>query len=145
MLNINIFYIYVHGTNCILCLNLQLQQTEDLKEFRELVNSRCDLIFDSGYQKPLAISTLANKNEIIRAIFLQQTVYSCLAELDQMKSGLNILGVIDEISESPDMLLDYFTAVNRIKLTAGQHFTYTNVLTNLCMLIYIRRLCTGFI
>ena len=58
------------------------------------------------------------------AIFLHQTVYSCLAELDQLKRGLNVLGVIDELTESPDILLDFFTAVNRVRLTAGWYFTY---------------------
>ena len=64
----------------------------------------------------------------MRAIFLHQTVYSCLAELDQLKRGLNVLGVIDEMSESPDILLDFFTVVNSVRLTAvaGWYFTYTN-------------------
>ena len=53
-------------------------------------------------------------------------MYSCLAELDQLKRGLNVLGVIDEMSESPDILLDFFTAVNSVRLTAGWYFTYTN-------------------
>ena len=108
-----------------LCFTPQLQQTEDVTEFRELVNSHCDLIFDSGYQKPVATSTLANKEEIVTAIFLHQTVFSCLAELNQLKRGLNVLGVINELTESPDILLDFFTAVNRVRLTAGWYFTYT--------------------
>ena len=90
-----------------LCFTPQLQQTGDITEFCELVTSHCDLISDLGYHKPVATSTLANKQEIMRAIFLHQIVYSCLAELDQLKRGLNVLGVTDEMSESPDILLDF--------------------------------------
>ena len=108
------------------CFTPQLQQTEDITGFCELVTSNYDLISDSGYHKPVATSTLANKQEIVRAIFLHQTVYSCLAELDQLKRGVNVLGVIDEMSESPDILLDFFTAVNSVRLTADWYFTYTN-------------------
>lgn len=98
---------------------LQLQQTEDESKFHDLLASQSDLICDSGYQKPTATSTLANKHEIVTTIFLHQTVYSCLAELDQLKSGLNVLGVVDEISKFPEMLVDFFTSANRRRLTAG--------------------------
>ena len=109
-----------------MCFTPQLQQTDDATEFRDLVNAHYDLISDSGYHKPIATSTLDNKEEIVMTIFLHQTVYSCLAELDQLKRGLNVLGVIDELSESPDILLDFFTAINRVRLTAGWFFSYTD-------------------
>ena len=92
--------------------------------FRQQLASHSDVICESGYRKPIATSTLANKEEIIMAVFLHQTIYSCLAELNQLKSGLNILGVIDEMSKSPGLLLDFFTSVNHVKLTAGWLHTY---------------------
>ena len=97
----------------------QLQQIEDEAMFRQQLASHSDVIYESGYRKPITTSTLAQKEEIVMAIFLHQTVYSCLAELNQLKSGLNVLGVVDEMSKSPGLLLDFFTSVNHTKLTAG--------------------------
>ena len=102
----------------------QLQQTEDELMFRQQLASHSDVIYESGYRKPIATSTLANKEEIVMTIFLHQTVYSCLAELDQLRNGLNVLGVVDEMSKSPRLLLDFFTSVNYTKPTAGWLHTY---------------------
>ena len=79
------------------------------------MSSHSDLICDSGYRKPTATSTLANKQEIVRTVFLDQTLYSCLAELNQLRSGVNVFGVIDEMSKFPE----FFTSANHIRLTAG--------------------------
>ena len=92
--------------------------------FRQQLASHSDLICESGYRKPIATSTLANKQEIVTTVFLHQTMYSYLAELNQLKNGLNVLGVVDEMSKSPGLLLDFFTSVNYVKLTAGLLYTY---------------------
>lgn len=92
--------------------------------FREQLASHSGVICESGYRKPIPTSTLANKQEIVTAIFLHQTVYSCLAELNQLKSGLNVLRVVDEMSKSPGLLLDFFTSVNHVRLPAGWLYTY---------------------
>ena len=65
------------------------------------------------------MTTLEEKGEIIRTVFLHQTIYKCLAELHQLKTGLNVLGVTDKITKSPDLLIDFFTSVNTKRLTAG--------------------------
>ena len=67
---------------------------------QSFMSSHSDLICDSGYRKPTATSTLANKQEIVITVFLDQTVYSCLAELNQLRSGVNVFGVIDEVKVS---------------------------------------------
>lgn len=83
--------------------------------------SHYEIVCDSGYRKPTTTATLEDKKVIIKTIFLHQTIYSCLAELDQLKAGLNVLGVADELSKTPDLLVDFFTSVNVKKLTAGYH------------------------
>ena len=81
--------------------------------------SNSDVICESGYPKPLMNTTLADKDEIIRSVFLHQTIYRCLAELDQLKKGLNVLGMTDEMTKHPDVFFDFFTSINKKKLTAG--------------------------
>ena len=80
-----------------------------------LLASHSDILCDCGYRRPTTTTTLEEKGEIIRTVFLHQTIYSCLAELHQ----LNVLGVTDEITKSPDLLIDFFTSVNTKRLTAG--------------------------
>ena len=78
------------------------------------------MLCDCGYRRPTGTATLQqDRNEIIRTVYLHQIIYSCLAELDQLKAGLNVLGIVDEITKSPDLLVDFFTSVNAKGLTAG--------------------------
>ena len=86
---------------------------------KDLLMSNSDVICESGYPKPLMNTTLADKDEIIRSVFLHQTIYRCLAELDQLKKGLNVLGMTDEMTKHPDVFFDFFTSINKKKLTAG--------------------------
>ena len=98
---------------------MQLQEQDDITTFRELLASNSDILFDSGYRRPTTTATLEDKREIMNTIFLHQTIYSCLAELDQLKEGLNVLGIIDEMMKNPDLLINFFTSVNAKNLTAG--------------------------
>ena len=100
-------------------LKSQLQEQEELTTFHDLLTSHYNILCDCGYRRPATRTTLEDKNEIIRTVFLHQSIYSCLAELDQLKAGLNMLGVIDEITKSPDLLVDFFTSLNTKRLTAG--------------------------
>ena len=51
-------------------------------------------------------------------IFLHYTIFRSKAELDQLKAGLNVLGVCDEMKNNPGIFKDYFT-VRVEKLSAG--------------------------
>ena len=42
-----------------------------------------------------------------------------MAELDQLKAGLNVLSVCNEMEKNPDHFLDFFTRKNQ-KLSAGK-------------------------
>ena len=86
-----------------------------------------DVICESGYPKPLMNATLGDKDELIRSVFLHQTIYRCLAELDQLKEGLNVVGMTDEMTKHPDAFFDFFTYINRRKLTAGL-YSYSIIL-----------------
>jgi len=43
-----------------------------------------------------------------------------MAELDQLKAGLNVLGLGDEMERCPDSFESFFVTAD-IKLTAGQY------------------------
>jgi len=42
-----------------------------------------------------------------------------MAEWEQLRRGLNVLELCDEIKKNPEALLDFFTSVNKRRLTAG--------------------------
>ena len=58
------------------------------------------------------------RHEISRALFLHYTIFCSKAELDQLKAGLNVLGVCDEMKNNPGIFKDYFT-VRVEKLTVS--------------------------
>ena len=89
----------------------------------ELLISNTDMVCEAGYSKPIVNSILADKDEIIRTIFLHQTIYRCLAELEQLKKGLNVLGVVDAMAKNPDVFFKFFTSINKRRLTAGLYFS----------------------
>ena len=69
-----------------------------------LLTSNYDTACESGYLKPIMNTTLANKDEIIQAVLLHKAIYRFLVELDQLKKGLNVLGICDEMAQHPDFL-----------------------------------------
>ena len=86
---------------------------------RQLLEDNISIVCDSGYTKPLANAILADKEEITRAVFLHQTIFRSMAEWGQLRRGLNVLGVCDEMARNPDTLLGFFTSVCTKPLTAG--------------------------
>jgi len=98
---------------------LQLDEVDDCIVLRQLLQTNSDLIYGSGYVKPIANATVSDKNEIRRAVFLHQTIFHSMAEWEQLRRGLNVLGLCDEMKKNPEALLDFFTSVNKRRLTAG--------------------------
>ena len=45
---------------------------------------------------------------------MHQIIYSSLAELNQLKTGLNVLGVIDKITKSTDLLIVFLPPLIQI-------------------------------
>jgi len=56
------------------------------------------MILNSGYND-LSNITMSNKEDIIRGLFLDCTIYHSIPELDQLKAGLNVLGIADEMEK----------------------------------------------
>ena len=68
--------------------------------------------------KNLQDVTVDDKDELIRTLFLHYTIYRSKAELDQIKLGLNILGVADEMKRNSKIFISYFTR-NELQISAG--------------------------
>ena len=98
---------------------LQMMTCTDVDILRRLVGENIQLILDAGYTKNLLRISISDKEEIIRALFLHTTIYRSMAELDQLKAGLNVLGVYNEMEKNPDHFLEFFTRKDQ-KLSAGK-------------------------
>ena len=72
-----------------------------------------------GIQEIYLRISISDKEEIIRSPFLHTTIYRSMAELDQLKAGLNVLGVCNKMEKNPDHFLEFFTRKNQ-KLSAGK-------------------------
>ena len=88
----------------------------ELDNLRRLVRDNTDLILDAGYTKDLRNITIVDKEHIIRALFLHSTIYRSMAELDQLKTGLNVLGVCNEMKRNPDHFTEYFNDMYKVYL-----------------------------
>ncbi len=63
--------------------------------------------------------SMADKQELIHTVALHHMVLKCKAELDQLKSGLQVLSVGDAIKAHPGFFEVFFTEAGLTALTAG--------------------------
>ena len=97
---------------------IQMMACTELDSLRSLVRDNNELILDAGYTRNLQSIQTTDKELIIRALFLHCTIYRSMAELDQLKAGLNVLGVGDEMQRNPSHFVDFFTRKDQ-KVSAG--------------------------
>ena len=74
---------------------------------------------ECGYCKPSSAVDLEDKEGIVKAISLHFLIFKAKAELDQLKDGLQILGVASAMQAMPDTFLPLFT----VDLTEGAVLT----------------------
>ena len=63
---------------------------------------------------------IEQKDEIVRSLIMHYLVFTCKAELDQLKQGLSELGVLHLLHSYPALLRPLFAASHKPKLTADQ-------------------------
>lgn len=78
-----------------------------------------DVLIDSEFTLPVQSVKLSSKPSLIKTIILHATVLRNKGVLDQLKSGLSSLGVLDAIVKHPKLLESYFIAGKNSPLTAG--------------------------
>ena len=73
----------------------------------------------AGFSKPVSLMKMDDREELLHIISLHYTLLRSKAELDQLKMGLEALGVKDAMKVYPDLFESFFTEVGIKPLTAG--------------------------
>lgn len=80
------------------------------------------MTLEAGYTLAVTSIGMGGKSELLRTLMLHHTLLRNKAVLDQLKSGLSALGVLDAMSKYPTILEPYFVAGKQTPLTAGNGF-----------------------
>ena len=91
----------------------------DDKSLQQTLLDASDVIINSGYTKPLVSAKLSDRAVISKAVALHYSILQSIAELDQLKKGLESLGMLEVIKNNRDLLAPFFTCQGNEKLTAG--------------------------
>ena len=78
-----------------------------------------DILIESGYSRAVSTVTMKFKLELMRTLKNHYTLYRNKAAIDQLKSGLGVLGVSEAMSKYPDILEEYFVSQVKTALNAG--------------------------
>ncbi|XP_064391385.1 uncharacterized protein LOC135339169 isoform X1 [Halichondria panicea] len=68
----------------------KINDAADDKDLKDCILDECDTIVNAGYSKPLFTSTQADKIEIVKTLKLYYTLLESLAEINQLKEGLQV-------------------------------------------------------
>jgi hypothetical protein len=104
-------------------VHLLLQKMKDAvddESLQEILFGASDVVFNSGFTKPLTSIKLSDVNDVLKAITLHNTILQCLGEIEQIKIGLKSLGFLEIVQRNSDILSIYFTSENYEGLTADQ-------------------------
>ena len=104
---------------------------ENVAELRQTLMDACDILISAGYSKPLTSAELSNKKEITETISLHYALLQSICEMDQLKRGLNVLGIVDYMKEYPLFFSSYFMKQGNKKLMAGTCIIYNVVLSHI--------------
>ena len=91
----------------------------DEDSLRSVVLDNLDAVADTGFSKPISAIKMEDADVIFHCIALHHTILKSKAELDDLCSGLDVLGVRDMIKNHPDLLRPFFTDTREDILTAG--------------------------
>ena len=78
----------------------------------------CELLVKCGFIKPLATSTLEDKIAAVQSIALHHIILQCKAELDQLCSGMENVGILNVLRSNHHIFWEYFS-LQKDRLTAG--------------------------
>lgn len=97
-----------------------MKTAPDDKSLQDLLLNASDIVLNAGYTKPPLVSTkLTDRAELTRCIALHYTLLQSIAEMDQLKKGLESLGLLQIMKVYPDLIAPFFTSKGHKKLTAG--------------------------
>lgn len=73
--------------------------------------------FDAGVSMPSSSIAIDNKEDVALSLAKHYLIYTCKAELDQLKEGLSRMGVIDLVNRYPLLMKPLFLSSGKPKLT----------------------------
>ena len=66
----------------------------------------------------------------MNCIKLHYIILHCKAELDQLMTGVQALGLLEEIQDNPQLFEPLFVATKQSSLSAGEHTTLLKLVMN---------------
>jgi hypothetical protein len=91
----------------------------DEEEFTKICLAHMDEIIDSGYTKPVSTISLDDRESLTQCLKKHLCILKTKGELDQLKSGLNSLGVGRAMEQFPNIMSSLFLEEETEHLTAG--------------------------
>lgn len=86
---------------------------------KRIMGAISELLIECGFNKSISTIKLTDKDCIVNIISLHHLILKVKAELDQLKSGLEILGVAAAMKAHSELFQPLFTNMGRAKLTPG--------------------------
>ena len=103
-------------------LDHQVNMASDDLSLKTVCLNELTAILEARYILPVTSIGMEGKPELIRTLLLHHSLLRSKAELDQLKSGLAALGVLDAMSQYPTILEPSFVAGKQTPLTAANAF-----------------------
>ena len=75
---------------------------------QEVCLEGADLTLEAGYTKPITAIDIPGKTELMNTLRYHYTLYRNKVVLDQLRSGLSVLGVLSAMSKYPHILEPFF-------------------------------------
>ena len=102
-----------------------------MDEFKDVLMDAADVLVDCGFVKSPSSITLHERSAIVKAISLHYIVFRSKAELDQLRSGLQTLGVGEAMHSNPELLEPLFTSTIPSKLSPGAYHQFSELATGI--------------
>ena len=96
----------------------QIEEASGDRTLREVCLEGVDITTEAGYTKPITTITITGKFELMNTLKFHYTLYRNMAVLDQLKSGLCVLGVLDAMMKYSSILKPFFVCGKQPLLTA---------------------------
>lgn len=77
------------------------------------------MVMEAGYSQPVAMITMAGKANLMSTLMYHYMLYRSKAVLDQLKSDLSTLGVLDAMASCSDVIEPFLVYGKQPPLTAG--------------------------
>ena len=120
---------FLYRISQLQAINIQYVMDEDFKTLIEIISTTetdndllkavqqsANLMYASGYGKPLSLVSMTDKDDIIHCLTLQCTVVKHKAELDQILEGFDVLRMMPLLRKHRSLLQVLMTPANPLTI-----------------------------